>query len=77
MEHTRTKVICTVGPATKDLVTLKKLYNNGMNVVRINMSHATHKSAKSVIENIKKINNDPKSKFGPIGILLDLSLIHI
>ena len=71
MEHTRTKVICTIGPATKDLVTLKKLYNNGMNVVRINMSHATHKSAKSVIENIKKINNDPKSKFGPIGILLD------
>ena len=71
MEYTRTKVICTIGPATKDLVTLKKLYNNGMNVVRINMSHATHKSAKSVIENIKKINNDPKSKFGPIGILLD------
>ena len=71
MEHTRTKVICTIGPATKDLVTLKKLYNNGMNVVRINMSHATHKSAKSVIANIKKINNDPKSKFGPIGILLD------
>ena len=71
MEYTRTKVICTIGPATKDLVTLKKLYNNGMNVVRINMSHATHKSAKSVIANIKKINNDPKSKFGPIGILLD------
>ena len=71
MEFTRTKVICTIGPATNKLSTLRRLYNSGMNVVRINMSHATHKSANSIIENINKINHDPKSKYGPIGILLD------
>ena len=71
MEFTRTKVICTIGPATNKLSTLRRLYNSGMNVVRINMSHATHKSANSIINNINKINQDSKSKYGPIGILLD------
>ena len=71
MEFTRTKVICTIGPATNKLSTLRRLYSSGMNVVRINMSHATHKSADSIIKNINKINQDPKSKYGPIGILLD------
>ena len=71
MTFSRTKIICTIGPATKDLKTLKTLYNNGMNVARINMSHADHKSAKSIIDRIHKINADPKSRFGPIGILLD------
>ena len=71
MTFSRTKIICTIGPATKDLKTLKTLYNNGMNVARINMSHADHRSAKSIIDRIHKINADPKSRFGPIGILLD------
>ena len=71
MTFSRTKIICTIGPATKDIKTLKTLYNNGMNVARINMSHADHRSAKSIIDRIHKINADPKSRFGPIGILLD------
>ena len=71
MTFSRTKIICTIGPATKDLKTLKNLYNNGMNVARITMSHADHRSAKSIIDRIHKINADPKSRFGPIGILLD------
>ena len=71
MTFTRTKIICTIGPATEDLNSLKKLYKNGMNVARINMSHATHKSAKAVIDRIHKINNDPKLDYGKIGILLD------
>ena len=71
MTFSRTKIICTIGPATKDLKTLKTLYNSGMNVARINMSHADHRSAKSIIDRIHKINADLKSRFGPIGILLD------
>ena len=71
MTFSRTKIICTIGPATKDIKTLKTLYNNGMNVARINMSHADHRSAKSIIDRIHKINADTKSRFGPIGILLD------
>ena len=71
MEFSRTKIICTIGPATSSMPMLRSLYNNGMNVVRINMSHATHNFAKSVIEKVKKINSDPKSKHGSIGVLLD------
>jgi len=71
MSFTRTKIICTIGPATETISALKKLHNNGMNVARINMSHATHKSAKAVIDRIKKINNDAKVESGKIGVLLD------
>jgi pyruvate kinase len=53
MSFTRTKIICTIGPATETISALKKLHNNGMNVARINMSHATHKSAKAVIDRNK------------------------
>ena len=71
MSFTRTKIICTIGPATESLSALRKLHNNGMNVVRINMSHATHKSAQLIIDRINKINKESKSDNGKIGILLD------
>jgi pyruvate kinase len=71
MEFSRTKIICTIGPATSSLPMMRSLYNNGMNVVRINMSHASYKFAKSVIDKVNKINSDPKSQYGSIGVLLD------
>jgi len=37
----KTKMICGIGPATQDLEVFKKLVENGMNVARINFSHAT------------------------------------
>ena len=48
MAFIRTKIICTVGPNSSDKATLKKLHLAGMNVVRMNMSHATHKNAKEM-----------------------------
>ena len=71
MNFTRTKIICTIGPATEKLSALRKLHSNGMNVARINMSHATHKSAKLIIDRIKKINSETKNVNGKIGVLLD------
>ena len=71
MKFTRTKIICTIGPATESLTALRKLHNNGMNVARINMSHATHKSAQLIIDRINKINKESKLNSGKIGILLD------
>ena len=56
MKFTRTKIICTIGPATESLTALRKLHNNGMNVARINMSHASHKSAQLIIVRINIIN---------------------
>ena len=71
MDFTRTKIICTIGPATQDLASLRKLHKSGMNVAMINMSHANHKSAKLIIDRIHKINKDSKNSYGKIGILLD------
>ena len=71
MSFTRTKIICTIGPATETISALRKLHKNGMNVARINMSHAKHKSAKAIIDRIKKINNETSLEYGKIGVLLD------
>ena len=68
MNFKRTKVICTIGPATQSYSSLKKLKEAGMDVIRINMSHSDHKFAKKVIERTKKLNDTLSS---PVGILLD------
>ena len=68
MKHKRTKIICTIGPSTLSYSCIKKLYEAGMNVARLNMSHSDHKNAKKIIERIKKLN---KSLKVPVGILLD------
>ena len=62
MTFTRSKIICTIGPASSNPIVLKKLHIAGMNVARINMSHATHNSAKQIIENINKINKEKNNK---------------
>ncbi|HJL96399.1 MAG TPA: pyruvate kinase [SAR86 cluster bacterium] len=68
MNHKRTKIICTIGPATESFSTLKKLHKAGMNVARLNMSHSDHRTAKKVISRIKKLNSQIQN---PVGILLD------
>ena len=52
MRFKRTKVICTIGPATESFSMLKQMQKAGMNVARINMSHSDHKSAKKIIDRI-------------------------
>ena len=42
----KTKMICGIGPATQDWEVFKKLVNNGMNVVRVNFSHASMEERK-------------------------------
>ena len=64
----RTKIICTIGPATESYSRIKNLYEAGMNVARLNMSHSDHKNAKKIIERIKRLNTKVKN---PVGILLD------
>ena len=54
MSFTRSKIICTIGAVTSSIALLSKLHKDGMNVVRINMTHATHRSAASII--LSKIN---------------------
>ena len=64
----RTKIICTIGPATASFEGLKALYESGMNIVRINMSHSDHDSAAKIINWIKTLNRQVNY---PVPVLLD------
>lgn len=64
----KTKIICTLGPATDDDNVLRELILNGMNVARVNMSHGTHAEQKVRIDSVKKIREELDL---PIAILLD------
>ena len=68
---TKTKVIATIGPSTNSYEKLKNLHKAGMNVVRINMSHANHAYAQAIINHVKKLNKNEASLTNPIGILID------
>ncbi len=64
----KTRIICTIGPATESYEMLQKMYEAGMNIVRLNMSHGDHDSHAKVIQHIKALNKNVKF---PIPILLD------
>ena len=64
----KTRIICTIGPATASYEMLQKLYEAGMSIARLNRSHGDHESHAKVIQHIKTLNR--KVKF-PIPILLD------
>ncbi|NLZ71188.1 MAG: pyruvate kinase, partial [Clostridiaceae bacterium] len=64
----KTKIICTIGPATSDEKTLRSMILSGMNVARLNFSHGSHEEHLKIINLIKKIRKDLDI---PIGILLD------
>ena len=64
----KTKIICTLGPATDEAGVLEKLIKSGMNVARMNFSHGEHKDHKKRIDEIKAL----REKLGvPLAIMLD------
>ncbi|MFO7247264.1 MAG: pyruvate kinase [Bacillota bacterium] len=50
----KTKIVCTIGPASEDVATLKRLIQAGMNVARLNFSHGTHEEHARRIANIRR-----------------------
>lgn len=64
----KTKIICTMGPATDDPKVLKQLMLSGMNVARINFSHGTHEEQQVRIDAVKKMREELNL---PIALLLD------
>ncbi len=66
----RTKIVCTIGPASRSPKILKKLIQGGMNVARLNFSHGTQSEHLEVIERIRSL----AAKSGkPVAILQDLA----
>ncbi|MEM8496795.1 MAG: pyruvate kinase [Pseudomonadota bacterium] len=64
----KTKIICTIGPATESFDRLEELANAGMNVARLNMSHGDHESHARIIKAIRTLN---RKVHHPIAILVD------
>jgi len=65
----RTKIVCTIGPASSSDKMLEGLIRAGMNVARLNFSHGDHPSHRRVIRKIRQLER----KLGkPIAILQDL-----
>lgn len=54
----KTKIICSIGPSSYDYETFKQMVLNGMNVARINFSHATEDEKKTVLGLVKRINEE-------------------
>jgi pyruvate kinase len=68
MAINKTKIICTLGPATDNINTIKRLIKAGMDVARVNMSHGSHEEHSKRINMIKDIREEMKV---PISIMLD------
>ena len=64
----RTKIVCTLGPATDDVETIKELIRNGLDGARINFSHGTYESHTEIINKLKQAREDLNA---PIPLILD------
>lgn len=69
LPHARTKIVCTLGPASWDASTIRALVDAGMNVARINLSHGTHAQLGEVITTARAIAREAGR---PVAILADL-----
>ena len=54
----RTKIVCTLGPATESEEILRQLMLEGMAVARMNFSHGTHEEQKARLDAVKKIRKE-------------------
>ena len=61
-------IICTVGPASEHIKTLREMAEAGMNIVRLNFSHGTHKEHATFIRTIKALCEEGYK----LKVLLDL-----
>lgn len=64
----KTKIICTIGPASDNRETMTAMFHAGMNVARLNCSHGTHEQHQQKIDLIKSIRDELKQ---PVAIMLD------
>ena len=66
----KTKIVCTIGPASESPQTLEALIKAGMNVARLNFSYGTHAEHLRKIKSIREISDRLKQ---PVSILQDLA----
>ncbi|MBO8163698.1 MAG: pyruvate kinase [Brevibacillus sp.] len=64
----KAKIVCTIGPASESVETLKRLLTAGMNVARLNFSHGSHEEHAARIRNIRQAGRELGVQ---VAILLD------
>lgn len=64
----KSKIVCTIGPATDSEEMIGKLFDAGMNVSRHNFSHGDHESHRATMEKVRKVAKEKKINY---AILLD------
>ena len=64
----KTKIVCTIGPATEDVEVLKKMILAGMNVARLNFSHGGYEDQEKYV---KAVRQAAKEVNMPVALLLD------
>ena len=64
----KTKIVCTLGPASTDEAIIKKMLQAGMNVARLNFSHGSHAGHKQTIEKFRRVRDELGI---PAAVLLD------
>ncbi len=64
----KTKIICTIGPASEDLDIIMQMMEAGMNVARLNFSHGTHEEHR---QRINKLRYAGQQRRSPLAIMLD------
>lgn len=69
-EHRQTKIVATVGPATRNEKDLRRLIQNGVNVFRLNFSHGSHEEHSASLHIIRRVSQELKI---PVAVLQDLS----
>lgn len=65
----RTKIVCTIGPATGSAVIIERLIKSGMNIARLNLSHGTHRVHLQYIRAIRRASQRQGTQ---VAILMDL-----
>ncbi|HMA63076.1 MAG TPA: pyruvate kinase, partial [bacterium] len=66
----KTKIVCTIGPSTRQKSEIVNLVKAGMNVARLNFSHGTKRAHKKSIQHIRKASREQNQ---PVAILQDLA----
>ncbi|MBI2597513.1 pyruvate kinase [Candidatus Daviesbacteria bacterium] len=69
MFEKKTKIICTIGPASWDEETIEKMVLAGMDIARLNFSHGAHQEKNEQIEKIRKISRKLKKR---LAVMADL-----
>lgn len=64
----KTKIVCTIGPVSRDADTMREMLEAGMNVARLNFSHGTHEEHRKTIETFRRVRDEQDR---PAAILLD------